>query len=301
MIDWKGCGLAGKAVLLILLILCNGMAAAPVAASQKELQRAWQEFHATASDLPLKVVSAQSGDILRAEVSGLVDQPLPLVAEALSRVENWCEFLPLNFNIKGCTFTPASPPVPALLSLWAGRKHYQEPEQAYRLQYRFRVAERTARYLRIEIEAEEGPLESRDYHLRLELMPVPGGTFLHFHSSHRSSRLSRMATRGYLATLGRDKEGFSIVGTQQGRPVYIQGVQGIVERNAVRYYLALQVYLRTLELPPAERFEARLRQWHQLTSSYGERLFELEWEEYRQSKQRERRNQLRLQADSAIR
>jgi hypothetical protein len=52
--------------------------------------------------------------------------------------------------------------------------------------------------------------------------------------------MARMAMQAYLLTAGRDKIGFSITSKKaDGPPTYIAGVRGAVERNAMRYYLAI--------------------------------------------------------------
>ena len=57
--------------------------------------------------------------------------------------------------------------------------------------------------------------------------------------------------QGYLATIGRDKVGFSIVGSRaDGQPVYVHGTRGVIERNTMRYYVAIEAYLSTMALPP---------------------------------------------------
>ena len=90
----------------------------------------------------------------------------------------------------------------------------------------------------------------------------------------------------YLATSGRDKVGFSVVDrTADGQPVYVGGVRGVVERNTMRYYLALEAYLGTLDAPAADRLEKRLRAFHAALERYPRQLHELELDEYLEIKQ----------------
>ena len=50
-----------------------------------------------------------------------------------------------------------------------------------------------------------------------------------------------LAEKAYFATLGRGKVGFTVTGTDQnGKALYIGGPRGAIERNAVRYYFAIQ-------------------------------------------------------------
>ena len=109
-----------------------------------------------------------------------------------------------------------------------------------------------------------------------------------------------MATSTYLATLGRDKVGFSVVGEDSaGRPQYVQGVRGIIERNAMRYYLALKAYIQTVDLPQQHRVEASMASWYQLVERYAQQLHELGRDEYFENKRREWHNQRRLQREIA--
>ena len=78
----------------------------------------------------------------------------------------------------------------------------------------------------------------------------------------------------------------------------MEGVRGTIERNTMRYYLALQAVLETRDLPPDDRFEASIRSWFALTERYRPQLYEMEREEYLQAKRREHINQLRLQKRS---
>jgi len=67
----------------------------------------------------------------------------------------------------------------------------------------------------------------------------------------------------------------------------------------VRYQLAIQAYLDTLEAPESERFEQRIARWFTLTERHKRQLYELERHEYLQNKRREYSDQLRLQQAQA--
>jgi len=104
----------------------------------------------------------------------------------------------------------------------------------------------------------------------------------------------------YFLTLGSGKIGFSIVGeNDSGEPVYVEGKRGVIERNVVRYYFAIQSYLDTLDVPPEQRFQARLVRWFELTEQHARQLHELDKEKYLEYKRHERKDQLRLQAEIA--
>jgi hypothetical protein len=101
-----------------------------------------------------------------------------------------------------------------------------------------------------------------------------------------------MAMLGYLATIGRDKVGFSIVGRKDdGQPQYVASTRGVVERDTMRYFLAIEAYLGALSLPPAQRFEKRLADWHAGVERYPLQLHELDLGEYLGLKREQLRRQ----------
>ena len=69
----------------------------------------------------------------------------------------------------------------------------------------------------------------------------------------------------------------------------VRGVRGGVERNTMRYYLAIVSYLDSLALPAGERVERRLRDWFAATERFPLQLHELERDEYLAMKRRELR------------
>ena len=92
----------------------------------------------------------------------------------------------------------------------------------------------------------------------------------------------------YLATTGRRKVGFTVVGTRaNGEPEYIRGIRGVVERNTVRYYLAIDACLGALDAPPAEQLERRLEGWFDGAERYSRQLHELDREDYFELKRSE--------------
>lgn len=241
----------------------------------------------------LVVRSGSSPELVWAEVAGTLGFPFGEVSQTLADPAAWCGFLALHLNTKACVH--GSVDGQPLLVLYSGRKHYEPPKDAYRLNFRFDVTEDDVQGVRVLLRAAEGPLGTEDHRIELQASPAPEGTTIRIHCSYVPSLLSRMSTRVYLATLGRGKVGFSqIVDPDTGKNQPVGGVQGIIERNAVRYYLALEVYLETRRVPPEDRFEQRLRTWFERTQRYPQ-LEELSREEYLESKRREHENQLELQ------
>ena len=104
--------------------------------------------------------------------------------------------------------------------------------------------------------------------------------------------------QGYLSTIGSGKVGFSVVDRlPDGRPVYVGNMRGVIERNTMRYYLAIDTYLGSLALPPAERVERRLRDWYAATERYPRQLHEMERDDYLAMKRKElQRQQAEMQS-----
>lgn len=248
--------------------------------------------------MPIHVESKELGRSLSGDVYGIVNYPYKSIMEAVTSPPVWCYITPLDLNIKACTHLQVDDR--SELTLYTGRKYYQPPEDAYKLKFLFQVVAQTPEYLDISLSAGKGPLFTRDYRIRLEAAPVgTARTFVHFSYAYRFGMLARMFTNAYFASIGRGKKGFSIVGADsKGNPVYVKGVRGALERNAVRYYLALLAYLDTRSFPAGERFDRRINEWFDLTTRYPLQLYEMDKEEYLSIKRREHDNQLRLQEES---
>ena len=82
--------------------------------------------------------------------------------------------------------------------------------------------------------------------------------------------------QAYLATAGASKQGFTT-----------NGVRGAVERNAMRYYLAIDAFLDSLSAPPGQQVERRLRNWFAATERYPRQLREMDAGTYLAMKRQE--------------
>src|SRR5262249_50044516 len=113
-------------------------------------------------------------------------------------------------------------------------------------------------------------------------------TFLHFTYSYAYGLAGRIAMNTYLATTGRGKVGFTIVGTDpDGQPEYIRRVRGLVERNTMRYYLAIAAYLSALTAPPGEQLDRRLQLWFDAVERFPRQLHEVDRAAYLDMKHHE--------------
>ena len=68
-----------------------------------------------------------------------------------------------------------------------------------------------------------------------------------------------------------------------------------MERNAVRFYFAIQSFINTLRYPEKSRFSMRTIKWYDLTSRYRKQLFDLDKKDYLTFKKKEHMNQVTLQ------
>ena len=244
---------------------------------------------------PIYLESFESRGTQQVDMYGIFNYPFDAVRGALQSPANWCDITSLHINIKACIAKKSGNHW--LLTIYSGRKYYQPPSDAYPLKLIYRVAAQQPDYLDIVLAAGEGPLGTKDHRIRLEAVPLDQErTFVHFSYAYTHGALANLAIKTYFATLARDKLGFSIIAGQGGAPAaFIGGVRGAVERNTVRYYLALETYMDSLKFPQGQRFEQRLNRWYDLTARYPRQLKEVEKSEYLANKRREHLNQIALQ------
>lgn len=193
----------------------------------------------------------------------------------------------LHVNTKYCR--AASDSHGSVLQVNIGKKFDQPLDEAYRVDFAYRVAAESPDYLKVMLTADEGPLSTRDYRVILEAVPVDDGeTFIHFTYSYAYGFAARLAMQIYLGTIGSGKVGFTVVGKQSdGQPLHIGGMRGLVERNTMRYYLAIEAFLGALSAPPQARLEKSLRDWFAAIERYPRQLHELEQSEYLDMKRKE--------------
>lgn len=240
---------------------------------------------------PLYLESSDAAGTLRGDIYATVGHPFPVAGPALQDRNHWCDILILHQNVKSCS--ASRPPADDTLSLNIGRKYDRPLADAYPFEFLFRVAAARPDYLHATLSAEKGPMGTSLYRIDLEVVAVdPGRSFLHLSYSYAYGTAARLAMQGYLATIGRDKVGFTVVGRQpDGTPVYTGGTRGVVERNTMRYFLAIEAYLAALAAPPKEQLEKRLAGWYAGVERYPLQLHELERDEYLAMKRKEARRQ----------
>ncbi len=245
--------------------------------------------------IPVYIHSMDENNTMTGSIYGVIHHPYSRLEESVTQASSWCDIAPQHLNIKACTYQVTDGY--CQLTFYSGRKFYEKADDVYQLAYRFEIKQQDKDYIHISLSAAEGPAGTSQYHLDIEAIPInKTSSFIYFNYSYQYNFITSMGMGTYLATLGRGKVGFSITGKDdKGKPVYIDGVRGIIERNSVRYYLAIQSYLDTLHLTEDKRFEARINKWFDLTEKHHLQLHEMEKKEYLEYKHQEHKDQLRLQ------
>ena len=276
-------------------LLLAALVAAPVHADGPSLQAQYQQLaDALATSpfqRPLVLQSVEQDDALNGDIFAVVTHPFDVVSTALQPPQNWCEILILHLNIKHCVISGAE--AAPVLSVRVGRKTGETAEEAHAVDFAYSVGAASADYLQISMSAPDGPMGTRNYRIVVEAVPVAAGrSFLHLAYAYEYGMAAKLAMKSYLGTLGRGKFGFTETGrSADGQANYVDGVRGVVERNTMRYYLAVDTYLDSLSLPPESRTEQRLRAWFAATERFAAQLHELEEAEYLETKHAEMRVQ----------
>jgi hypothetical protein len=276
----------GVALSLGLLATASAQDAAALRARLTSMQ---DKFTTNQFGRPLVLESTQTSGDLKGDVFAIVEHPFAMVQQALQSADHWCDILILHLNVKRCR---ASAGTPKMLSLAVGRKFDQPIEDAYQLEFAYLVAAATADYLQVQLSAEEGPLSTRNYRIQVEAVPIDARrTVIHMSYAYGYGFAAKMAMQAYLATIGSAKVGFTILDRKDGKPVFQGGVLGLLERNTMRYYLAIDAYLSAFALPASDQAERRIREWYASTERYAEQLHEMDQAEYLDMKRKEMRRQ----------
>jgi hypothetical protein len=280
--------------LISLLLVCaaNGAWAAPTKADSvatlREKYAALKEpMRQNQFKQPLVLDSAETPDGLRGDIYAIVDFPFDVVSAGLSAPDHWCDVMLLHVNTKYCHAATGS--TGTTLKVNIGRKTPEDLADTARVEFHYSVAVATSDYFEIVLDAKDGPLGTSDYRILLQALALPdAGTFLHLTYSYSVNFTGRLAMQTYLKTVGSNKVGFTTSGIRaNGQSDYIGGVRGLVERNTMRYYLAIDSYLGAAGFAPAAQLEHRLQSWFTAVERYPRQLHEMERGEYLEMKRAE--------------
>ena len=236
---------------------------------------------------PLVMESVEQRNGLKGDIYGVVDYPFDVVKAALNSPDHWCDVMILHINTKYCR--AAAGPGGITLKVNIGKKTPEELADAPRVDFIYRVAASSDDYLDITLSAKDGPLGTSDYRMHLEAVALPADkTFLHLTYAYAVNFGGRLAMQTYLATVASDKVGFTMTGKgPDGGPAYIAGVRGVVERNTMRYFLAIDSFLDSTRAAPALQLEQRLQSWFTAVERYPRQLHEVERPAYLEMKRAE--------------
>lgn len=258
----------GTSVLLAFTSLAAHADADALRARYDELKPQLQQ---NAYGRKLFIESAEGRNTLQGDVYAVLDHPYDKVRQALQDPNAWCDIMLLPFNTKSCQAGGGQ------LHVRIGRKYNQPAEEAYGLDLGFQRASSGADYLETKLGAGQGPFGTRDYRISAEAIPLEGGkTFMHMNYGYGFGGGARLAMNAFLATAGASKAGFTS-----------GGMRGAIERNAMRYYLAIDAYLDTMDLPGSQRVEQRINKWFSMTERYPRQLHEMDRETYVSMKRQE--------------
>lgn len=237
--------------------------------------------------LPVHAQVSVADDVVDCDIRAIVARPHAEVAALLETPRGWCEFLLLHPNVKACAAEPAADGRRIVLHF--GNKHFQPVELSRPLRYELRVEWREDGMMTARLRPEPAKTADAAGSALIEVVPLDGGrSGVRVRYREPLGAGARLLAAGYFATLGRDKIGFSTMGTDaEGRPMFVGGLAGAIERNVVRHFLAIETVLAAQSAGAAMPLQGRLAHWFDLTERHARQLHEMDWAEYRDIKLRE--------------
>jgi hypothetical protein len=272
------------------LNLCAGAAEPPPSAAAAMLRERFVALRSQPQPspfhIPLYLQATEVSNRVQGDVYALVERHYGEVRPALERIDHWCRILTLHLNVKYCR--PADGSARQTLTVGVASKYEQSLSSVNWVRFAFHAASLGDEYMQIVLRAPSGPFGTSDYRMSVEVVPFEGQSLLHLTYAYSYGAAASMAMQAYLATAGRNKVGFSVVGQQgDGQPIYVNGLRGVIERNVMRYYFAIDAYLAAQRRPPPDRLLKSLQDWFDATERYPRQLHEVTRNEYLDMKLRE--------------
>ncbi len=246
---------------------------------------------------PLYLNSSETSDGVSGDIYARVEYPFATLSAALNNPDNWCEILILHLNTKYCRTSLVD--TGSVLNVSIGKKYDQPLDDAYRVVFAYQTVAQAPDYLKIRLNAAKGPLSTKNYRIALEAIPLNNGqTFIHLSYAYGYGLMGRLAMQAYLGTLGKGKVGFTVADTHaDGQQRYVSGMRGVVERNTMRYYLAIDAFLNALSAPPQAQPGKRLHDWFASSERYSLQLHEMDQAAYMDMKHHEVQRQQAVGVD----
>jgi hypothetical protein len=272
-----------RSVLLLALAVACACAAAQAdagAALRARFEALRQQGTGALAGRPLYLQSSETAQLAQGDVHALVDHPFEALRDILLRADSWCGILILHLNVQYCRAGGSA--VAPRLDIGMGRKVNQALDELFWMQLGWRVVAAGDARLVVVMQAAGGPFGTRDFRIEFEAVPFDATrTLVHLGYGYGYGTVARWAMQVYLATLGRDKTGFSVVGLDAaGRPMRVDGLRGLLERNTLRYELAIEAYLDAPGTAGAQSLSTRLQNWFDATERHASQLHEVERADY---------------------
>lgn len=238
---------------------------------------------------PIVLESNETNNTIQGDIYAELNYPFDLIRQNLNDpklgAKQWCAVLMLHLNTKYCnTGLKDNKPI---ITLGLGNKNTDINDSNYEITFNYQSENATADYFNANLSADSGPLGTHDYHMAIQVAKLNNNTsVMHLTYQYAFSAAAKIAMKTYLATIGRNKVGFTKLNNDQvsdsknERNQYIKGVRGVVERNTMRYYLAIGAYLKSLSLPSEQQAQQRFILWFDATEEYPIQLHEIERDEY---------------------
>ncbi|TDU32138.1 hypothetical protein DFR24_1526 [Panacagrimonas perspica] len=260
--------------------------AAPSSQSLRQLYTdAAPALRASAFGRPMRIESTEARGSLRGEVLVEIDQPLDRLVATLERPASWCEVLLLTPNVVACA--PVGDGDAKQLAVRLSRRFDQPAKEAYAATFDFRLTARQPDYVHLLLTAKKGPVGTRDYRFDVEALALDARrSVLRMVYSYSYGLTARLATQAYLSTKGSEKIGFSTEPGKDGKPRPVGGLRGSVERNAMRYALAIEAHsAQAPDRAASTRFDSSLDLWLTAIGRYAAQIGEDDVAAYRKEKQ----------------
>ena len=225
---------------------------------------------------PLVIESVEGPNRLRGHVYAVVNYPFATVSKGLNNPRSWCDVFILHINTKYCHAITENGAT--TLAVYIGKKTPESLDSAHRTDFLYQPVSITPEFMDIRLHAADGPFGTSNYRVALTAIPLTQNkSVIHLSYSYDFSFAGKISMGAYFGTLGRGKVGFS---RAPGSDDYIGGMRGLIERNTMRYYLAIDTFLGALDSTPAEQLDKRLRSWFSASEQYPRQLHEMERSEY---------------------
>ena len=196
--------------MLVLFISSAGAGSPESDALRTRFASARQQALRIVVDKQVFLQSAEVSGRLQGEVYALLDHPFDDISHTLGRADHWCDILILHLNVKYCRASPGGPA--EVLDAGLGRKFDQALSDVYWVRFSYRATSSDG-FLAVVLQAPDGPLGTSDYRIEVQATPSSASqTILHMRYGYTYGLSARLAMQAYLATLGSDKVGFSVIG-----------------------------------------------------------------------------------------